>query len=293
MSSELVRTDSGQRPWAEVVGSFLDTRRAANTQRVYGHRLRMLVLDLGGYGPGDVTGAQLAAWGQGIRALADAGTWAPGTSKGHIMTARSFFHFARALGQSAIGKDVLETILPSPREQVLRPFQVLSITEQAAVLGALEGQDRRIIATLLYSGVRASELCKLRTIDYYTDEQGRRWLAVQGKGGKGRTVPVGRALALELGTPARAAGALFVSRQGSGHYKSRRIAQIVKAAAARAEIDKRISPHSLRHTAAITWLREGKVPVTIVQAWLGHSSLATTQRYLDHIASGEAWAYMP
>jgi len=53
--------------------------------------------------------------------------------------------------------------------------------------------------------------------------------------------------------------------------------------AAKAGIEKRVHAHALRHTLAFELMMEG-VPVPIIQRQLGHASLATTQRYLDHIA---------
>jgi site-specific recombinase XerD len=55
---------------------------------------------------------------------------------------------------------------------------------------------------------------------------------------------------------------------------------------------KAISPHSLRHTYAIRALRAGG-NVIAVQKLLGHASIATTQRYLDHLALGELRAAVP
>jgi integrase len=56
--------------------------------------------------------------------------------------------------------------------------------------------------------------------------------------------------------------------------------------AARAGIEKRVHPHGLRHTHAAELAREG-TPLNLVQAQLGHSSLATTDGYLRHIAPEE------
>jgi integrase len=57
----------------------------------------------------------------------------------------------------------------------------------------------------------------------------------------------------------------------------------VKRLAAKAGIEKRVHPHGLRHTHAAELAREG-VPMNVIQAQLGHSSLATTSRYLAHVA---------
>jgi integrase len=53
--------------------------------------------------------------------------------------------------------------------------------------------------------------------------------------------------------------------------------------AKRAGIEKRVHPHGLRHTHSAELMLEG-VPVPIIQRALGHTSLATTDRYLRHIA---------
>jgi hypothetical protein len=52
---------------------------------------------------------------------------------------------------------------------------------------------------------------------------------------------------------------------------------------AKAGIEKRVHPHALRHSMAFDLMWE-RVPVPLIQAQLGHASLATTQRYLDHLA---------
>ena len=279
--------------WDTMINSFLDTLKMGSTRQTYEPTLRSLAIELGGAGPAVVSGQDLGAWASGVRAAVESGELAPNTGKRRIMTVKSFFKFARLVGQSKLDKDMRSYLLQAPTDQVVKPFQVLSESEQGRLIEALDGQDRRIVATLLYAGLRVSELCKLNRRDYYSDEQGAPWMKVAGKGGKGRVVPVGAKLAAELGpTNGGGAGALFESRQGDGHYTRVRVFQVVKAAIAAASIDKRISPHSLRHTAAMSWLRSG-VPVTVVQKWLGHSSLATTQKYLDHIENGEAHKMMP
>jgi len=54
----------------------------------------------------------------------------------------------------------------------------------------------------------------------------------------------------------------------------------------KAGVEKRTNPHSLRHSLAFDLMWEG-IPVPLIQAQLGHTSLATTQRYLDHLAPRE------
>ena len=58
---------------------------------------------------------------------------------------------------------------------------------------------------------------------------------------------------------------------------------LLRRLADRVGIDKRVHPHGLRHTHAYELMMEG-VPMPIIQQQLGHVSLATTDRYLSHIA---------
>jgi integrase len=61
---------------------------------------------------------------------------------------------------------------------------------------------------------------------------------------------------------------------------------LFKRLAKKAGIEKRCHPHGLRHSLAAELAREG-LPLNLIQQQLGHCSLATTSRYLDHIAPAE------
>jgi len=301
MSGELIQTDlsilDGTRgivDWQTMIDTYLNTLETESTRQTYAPTLRRLPDALGGSGPAEVSAQDLAEWARLVRDAVEAEDISPNYGKLRVMAVKSFFRFAYQVGQSNMGKDLRAFVLKSPKEQVVKPFQVLSAKEQGRLLGAVEGQERRILATLLYAGLRVSELCKLRAGDYYADEEGRPWLQVRGKGSKVRTVPVGDSLGAILGAPKSNGNGspIFPSREGNGYYSRVRIFQMVQGALVRAGIDKRISPHSLRHTAAMAWIKAG-VPLPVVQQWLGHASLATTQKYLDHFENGEAHQYMP
>ena len=155
-------------------------------------------------------------------------------------------------------------------------------------------RDRMLLEFLYGSGCRISEAVGLDVGDV---EPARGRARVMGKGSKERVVFFGAACSalLQKFLPRRAAQlgdwsatltrggvrisayALFHNRRG-GRLGDRSARAIVTAAAAAAGIDKRVTPHSLRHSFA-THLLDGGANVRVVQELLGHASIATTQVY--------------
>jgi integrase/recombinase XerD len=149
---------------------------------------------------------------------------------------------------------------------------------------ALEPDPRNRTRRRLTSagGLRVSELVALRWRDLQPrGDSGQ--LAVFGKGGKTRYV----LLPVSVWADLQALGAagdtaldapVFRSRKG-GHLTARQAQRLVDAAARRAGLRAGVSPHWLRHAHATHALERG-APIHIVQATLGHASVATTGRYL-------------
>jgi integrase/recombinase XerC len=146
--------------------------------------------------------------------------------------------------------------------------------------GAVDLRDTALLELLYGSGLRVAEACGL-DVDELDLPRGR--VAVWGKGGKQRTVPLSdpavaslrRWLAdgrEHLATPDSPGGAVFLNRRG------RRLTP----RDARRIVDRRAGapthPHALRHTFA-THLLDGGADLRVVQELLGHSDVATTQRY--------------
>ena len=132
---------------------------------------------------------------------------------------------------------------------------------------------------------RSASTCATFTLD-----QARPQVLLRGKGRKERSVPVANDLAKALKTLIRERGLaphdhqpLFVglhgerlTRFGATHIIRRAVAIAVKGMPELA--NKSLSPHVLRHTLAMTLLQSG-VDLLTIQAWLGHSEVATTHRY--------------
>ena len=176
-----------------------------------------------------------------------------------------------------------------PRPATRRPLpKILSHAEVAALFARAEleaGADRppalRLLALLelLYgSGLRATELVSLPLSAVPRDAP---FLTVTGKGGQQRMVPVsGRAKqALTRWLGVREAGGKFLFPSRGKHLTRVRLFQLLKALAARADIDPaKVSPHVLRHAFA-THLLEGGADLRVLQTLLGHADIATTQIY--------------
>jgi site-specific recombinase XerD len=180
---------------------------------------------------------------------------------------------------------------------VLKPAEAASIVS-APGADPIGVRDMAVLELLYGSGIRVGELCGLGVDD--VDLRGRR-VRVLGKGSKERVVPFGdfaalalsryleesRPLLLEGQTPDNASPdgadrALFLNhrRRRLGPRDVRRLL----ARYAGAVGPRRITPHTLRHSYA-THLLEGGADIRTVQELLGHTSLATTQRY-THVSRG-------
>jgi integrase/recombinase XerC len=198
---------------------------------------------------------------------------------------RSWFRFL--VRQGAVprntARDVRSPRLPRRLASVLSVDEALPLVEARGLGGRARMRDVAILELLYASGLRVSELSGLDVDDL--DRQGMT-VHVLGKGGKERIVPFGRAAARALdaylATRAAPRGALFANARG-GRLGPRSVHALVKRAARAAGIERRVSPHTLRHSFA-THLLDGGAELRVVQELLGHSRLTTTQRY-THVSS--------
>jgi integrase/recombinase XerD len=169
--------------------------------------------------------------------------------------------------------------LPARRDQLA---ERILVEADAIRMLALEPDPRnRAMLRLLYAGgLRVSEACALRWRDLQPRGDAGQ-VTIFGKGGKTRAIllpeSIWRDLA-ELHGDQDADAAIFTSRKG-GHLDPSQVHRIVRSAARRAGIAGDVSPHWLRHAHASHALDRG-APIHLVQATLGHSSIATTGRYL-------------
>ncbi len=207
-----------------------------------------------------------------------------------VVAVRSFHRFAVLEGWSEVDPavDIAPVAVPQRLPKAL-PYssieRLIESTEDPAT--AVGSRDRALVEMLYGTGTRISEIVALDVDDLDLESE---VVTVTGKGNKQRRLPVGgsalRAVQdyLVRGRPALVGG----GRRGSGPalflgVRGRRLSrqaawEVVRAAAARAELGEHVGPHTLRHSYA-THLMEGGADVRVVQELLGHASVTTTQIY--------------
>jgi site-specific recombinase XerD len=153
----------------------------------------------------------------------------------------------------------------------------------------LAERDRLVLLTLVQTGLRRAELIALDWSDLELEGARPSLLVRCGKGGKPRRQPLAGTLARELAAlratrQAPAEAPVFCGLEGN-RLQPTILASIIHRAAKRAQLEKRVTVHTLRHTAA-TWLRQQTGDARLVAAYLGHSDLSTVSRYA-HVAADE------
>ena len=184
--------------------------------------------------------------------------------------------------------------LPFKRGARNAPIDYLESAEAETLLGQIDRstetgrRDYALFALMLNTGARVQEVLDLKLSDVRTEPPYQ--VRLRGKGGKVRICPIWASTATRLRELAQQASrgatsdmSLFTNRRGSKltRFGVRSLLnKYVAASIATASTlqEKRIHPHSLRHTTAIYLLKAGVDFATISQ-WLGHATLNTTMKY--------------
>ncbi|MXO64749.1 tyrosine recombinase [Altericroceibacterium endophyticum] len=197
---------------------------------------------------------------------------------------RQFFGFAVDEGlcttDPSAGLPNPATRRPLPRVLSHQDVDALfSRAEAEAETNRPEAVRLLLLIELLYgSGLRASELVSLPLAAIPRDVP---FLTIKGKGGVQRMVPLSSRAGMVLSRwlPLRADDGKFLFPSRGKHLSRIRLFQLLRALAARADLDpQKVSPHVLRHAFA-THLLEGGADLRMLQDLLGHADIATTQIY--------------
>lgn len=210
----------------------------------------------------------------------------PRTVARHTSSLRGLYRYL--LTQGRVKEDPtahIESSSPWARlPGVLSQEEVTRLLAAAPTSNALGLRDNAMLELLYAAGLRVSEMVALRLSDVDLEVG---YVRCQGKGGKDRVVPLGRdaqtAVRRYLATSrpylqrGRSSPTLFLNRAGypltrQGFWK------LLRAHATAAGIDRRVTPHTLRHSFA-THLLERGADLRAVQVMLGHVDISTTQIY--------------
>jgi integrase/recombinase XerC len=218
------------------------------------------------------------------------------TSQGRALSAvRGLLRHARRQGlvEVNVATGVKTPKAPKTLPRHLRPGEIETLIEAPDAAEPLGRRDRAILETLYATGLRVGELVSL---DWRDVDLSGRVLRVLGKGSKERMVPFGRQAAEALRTwltdweEVRSGQAgldeaqddpqaepIFLNHRG-GRLTDRSVRRVIDKAVEGASVASGVHPHTLRHTFA-THLLEAGADLRSIQELLGHSSLATTQKY--------------
>ncbi len=197
-----------------------------------------------------------------------------------VSALRSFFHFL--VKQNFLEKSPAEGLnlpkIPKKLPRFLIQDEAKALMESVDKSQKSDPRDTAILELLYGAGLRVSELTQLNLNSIDLEEA---WVKVKGKGNKERIVPLGRksieSIQKYLKNRGKEAGPLFLNAAGK-RLTVRTVQRLVKGRALKIGLMKRTTPHTLRHSFATHLLEEG-ADLRGIQELLGHSSLATTQRY--------------
>jgi len=157
-----------------------------------------------------------------------------------------------------------------------------------AVWQARNFGDMVLIKTLLYTGVRVSELVTIRLTAVDLDRC--QITIVQGKGGKDRVVPFPASFKETLGmhmARMREKGAAYLFESSwKKRYSDRGVRRMLERYATAAGLERNVSPHQLRHF-LLTWLKKQGIDDALIQPYSGHASRQSLEIY-SRLAIGEA-----
>ncbi|BFI73473.1 recombinase XerC [Nanoarchaeota archaeon] len=178
---------------------------------------------------------------------------------------RSISSFLKFLDNENLAKQI-----KAPKVDKRLPKFITIEEFQKLLDSASNKRDKLIIKFLFYTGVRVSELVKIKKSDIIFEEG---LVKVFGKGGKERIVPLPKELLDEIRD--------YINNINTEYLfplSTRQVERIIKETAKKAGINKKVTPHVLRHSLATTLLSKG-IDIRYIQELLGHSSLSITQIY--------------
>jgi integrase/recombinase XerD len=272
---------------AKLVALWVSLKASAHTRRAYAAEAARF-LGFVGKPLSWVTLADLQAWAAHL----EQGSLRPASQNRALTAVKSLLSFAQQTGYMPFNVGAAVRLRPQRgtlAQRILEESEVARLIEAAS-----EGRNRILLKLLYVSGGRVSEICGLKWCDAVPRQEGGQ-ITVFGKSGKTRTVllkPKVWQQLLSMKGEAQAVEPVFRSRKGGGALDVSQVRRIVYAAARKAGLEQKVSPHWMRHAHASHAL-DRSAPIHLVQATLGHASVATTGRYLHARPTESSSFYLP
>ena len=203
-----------------------------------------------------------------------------------ISALKSFFNYLLFEGEinSSPLNDIESPKIENKLPEVLTEDEIKRLISSVNLDSEFGQRNKTIIEVLYGTGIRVSELIELKLSNIFFKES---ILKVTGKGNKERFVPLGKIASIEikkylndrdkLKINSKFSDILFLNRYGRQLTRSM-IFKVINDSSKNAEIDKKISPHTLRHSYATHLLKNG-ADLRTIQLILGHESITTTEIY--------------
>ena len=203
-----------------------------------------------------------------------------------ISALKSFFNYLLFEGEihSSPINDIESPKIENKLPEVLTEDEIKRLISSVNLDSEFGQRNKTIIEVLYGTGIRVSELIELKLSNIFFKEN---ILKVTGKGNKERFVPLGKIAIIEikkylnnrdkLKINSKFSDILFLNRYGRQLTRSM-IFKVINDSSKNAEIDKKISPHTLRHSYATHLLKNG-ADLRTIQLILGHESITTTEIY--------------
>ena len=203
-----------------------------------------------------------------------------------ISALKSYFNYLIFEGhiQKSPISDIESPKLEKKLPEVLTETEITKLIESYDVNDNFGQRNRTIIEVLYGTGIRVSELINLKLSNIFFKEN---IMKITGKGNKERFVPIGNIASSEIKVylkirnkniiDSKFSDIVFLNRYGRGLTRSM-IFKIISDSYKRVGLDKKISPHTLRHSFATHLLKNG-ADLRTIQLILGHESITTTEIY--------------
>ena len=203
-----------------------------------------------------------------------------------ISALKSFFNYLLFEGEihSSPLNDIESPKIENKLPEVLTEDEIKRLISSVNLDSEFGQRNKTIIEVLYGTGIRVSELTELKLSNIFFNEN---ILKVAGKGNKERFVPLGKIASIEikkylidrkkLKINSKYSDILFLNRYGRQLTRSM-IFKVINDSSKNAKIDKKISPHTLRHSYATHLLKNG-ADLRTIQLILGHESITTTEIY--------------